>query len=257
MGAFNYLRGDNMKEIPVSEYSRFLPLTQNSTFCKVYPMSVTEGRQSGCIYTNESESVVLIRHRGNFTFIYGTPDEKDICEIHELILSENLKFLCQDKTLTEKLLHYGGIELVMRDAYCYPSDKAPEIKIPDGYSLRSIDEEHFNALTGIVVPSLYWKDYEEYSKNGIGICLMHGNEPASWAFSAASSSLECDIGIETAEVYRRRGLAFIAAAAAIRDMLPEKRPAWTCQRSNLGSARTAEKLGFIKCGEYFLIRKPL
>ena len=246
-----------MKEIPVSEYSRFLPLTQNSTFCKVYPMSVTEGRQSGCIYTNESESVVLIRHRGNFTFIYGTPDENDIREIHELILSEQLKFLCQDNTLADKLQLYGGVELIPRDEYCYPHDKAPDFDIPDGYSLHSIDEKLFNRLTGRVVPSLYWKDYEEYSKNGRGICIMHGNEPASWAFSAASSSLECDIGIETSEAYRRRGLAFIAAAAAMMEMLPEKRPAWTCQRSNLGSARTAEKLGFIKCGDYFLIRKPL
>ena len=257
MGAFNYLRGDNMKEIPVSEYSHFLPLAQNSPFCRVYPMAVTEGRQSGFIYTNESERVVLIRHRGNFTFIYGTPEENDIREIHELILSEGLKFLCQDTSMTDKLLQYGGVELVPRDVYSYPHDKAPDIDIPDGHSLRKIDEELFNALTGKVVPSFYWKDYAEYSKNGKGICVMHGNEPASWAFSAASSSLECDIGIETAEAYRLRGLAFIAAAAAIRDMLPEKRPAWTCQRSNLGSARTAEKLGFVKRGDYFLIRKPL
>ena len=246
-----------MKEIPISEYSRFLSLAQNSLFCRVYPMSVTEGRQCGCIYTNESESVVLIRHKGNFTFIYGTPDGNDIREIHKLILSKGLKFLCQDTTLTDKLLQYGEVELVMRDAYCFPHGKAPDIDIPDSYSLHSIDEELFNTLTGRVVPSLYWKNYAEYSKNGSGICVMHGNEPASWAFAAASSSIECDIGIETAEAFRRRGLAFIAAAAVIRDMLPEKRPVWTCQRSNLGSARTAEKLGFVKCAECILVRKPL
>jgi len=84
---------------------------------------------------------------------------------------------------------------------------------------------------------------------------MHGNEPVSWAFSSAVSSNEVDIGIETAEAHRHRGLALAAAAALIKDILPEKCPAWTCQRSNLGSARVAERLGFVKRDECILIRK--
>ena len=246
-----------MKKIPISEYSRFIPCAQSFPFCRVYPMAVTEGRQSGCIYTNENESVILIRHMGNFTFISGAPDENELREIHGLIISEKLKFLCQDASMTDKLLQYGEVELIPRDVYSYPHDKAPDIDIPDGYTVRSIDEELFNKLTGIVVPSVYWKNCDEYNKSGKGICIMHGSEPASWAFSAASSSSECDIGIETAEAYRRRGLAFVAAAALIKEILPEKRPAWTCQRSNLGSARIAEKLGFVKCAECILIRKTL
>ncbi|SHM91866.1 GNAT family N-acetyltransferase [Ruminococcus flavefaciens] len=246
-----------MKKIPASEYSRFINTAQHIPFCKVYPLSVAEGTQSGCIYANESESLILIRHRGNFTFMSGTPNEAELREIHELILSEKLKFLCQDNSLAEKLMQYGDVELVPRDVYSYPHDKAPVINIPDGYTMRRIDEELFNKLTGIVIPSYYWKDYDEYRRNGIGICIMHGSEPASWAFSAASSSSECDIGIETAEAYRKHGLALAAAAAVIKEILPEKRPAWTCQRTNLGSARTAEKLGFVKCSDCILIRKPL
>ena len=86
---------------------------------------------------------------------------------------------------------------------------------------------------------------------------MHGNEAASWAFSSAVSSEEADIGIETAEKYRHCGLALAAAAAVIKDMLPDRRPTWTCQRSNLGSAHIAEKLGFVRSSEYMMIRKPL
>ena len=246
-----------MIEVPVSEHSRFLSCAEKIPFCKVYPVSVAEGIQSGHIYTNKNETVILIRHKGNFTFICGTPDENDIRKIHGLIISEGLKFLCQDNTLADELLHYGGVELICRDIYSYPHDTAPEIILPDGYSLNKIDEALFYKLKGRVAPSVYWNDYEEYSENGMGVCIMHGSEPASWAFSSAVSSKEVDIGIETAEAYRQRGLAAAAAAALIKNMLPEKRPVWTCQRSNLGSARTAEKLGFVKCGECILIRKKL
>lgn len=244
-----------MKIVPSAEYSRYIPYAENIPFCRVFPLSVAEGRQSGCIY--ESENIVLIRHLNRFTFISGTPDETEIREIHELILSERLKFLCDDAYLAEKLSACGGVELVPRDIYSYPNDSAPEITPPEGCSLRRIDAEIFHAIKGDVVPTLYWKDYEEYSRNGCGVCVMHGNEPASWAFSSAVSGDECDIGIETAEAFRHRGLALAAAAAAIRDILPQKRPTWTCQRSNRGSARIAEKLGFVKCGECILIRKPL
>lgn len=244
-----------MKEIPVSEHSRFLSCAESITFCRVFPLSVVEGRQSGCIYTNESESLILIRHKSNFTFMSGDHSEAELREIHELILYESLKFLCQKASIAQKLLQYGDVELVQRDIYSYPHEKAPEIGLPDGFALRRIDEELFIRLTGRVAPSVYWNSYEEYSKNGCGICVMHGNEPVSWAFSSAVSSDEVDIGIETAEAHRHRGLALAAAAALIKDILPEKCPAWTCQRSNLGSARVAERLGFVKCDECILIRK--
>ena len=244
-----------MKIIENNDHSRFVRYAEDIAFCRVFPLSVVQKYQSGSIYV--SGSCILFRHKNNFTFLSGTPGEKEIREIHELILTEKLKFLCQDTSLAGKLMEYGGVEIVPRDVYSYPHDKAPEINIPDGYSLRSIDEELFSRLTGNVPPSLYWDDYEQFSKYGTGFCIMHGNEAASWAFSSAVSSEETDIGIETAEAYRHRGLALAAAAAMIREILPDRRPTWTCQRSNHGSARTAEKLGFVRTADCMLIRKPL
>ncbi|MCR5601229.1 MAG: GNAT family N-acetyltransferase [Ruminococcus sp.] len=246
-----------MKKIPVSEHSRFLSCAESIPFCRVFPLSVAEGRQSGSIYTNKNESLILIRHKSNFTFMSGKPDETELREIHDMIQSEELKFLCQDASLAKKLIQYGGTELVPRDIYSYPHEKAPEINLPDGFALRRIDEELFSRITGRVAPSVYWNDYKEYNKNGFGICVIHENEPASWAFSSAVSSDESDIGIETAEAYRHHGLALAAAAALIKDILPEKSPAWTCQRSNKASAHIAESLGFRKCGECLMIKKRL
>lgn len=244
-----------MKTINTNDFSKFVKYAEEIDICRVFPLSVVQKYQSGSIYS--SENCILFRHRNNFTFLSGTPDEKELSVIHELILSEHLKFMCSDIALAERISQLGAVELIPRDFYSYPAETAPELQIPDGFTIRSIDRELFDSITGRVPPSLYWDSCEQFSKNGIGFCIMHGNEAASWAFSSAVSRDEADIGIETAEKYRHRGLALAAAAAMIKEMLPDRRPTWTCQRSNIGSARIAEKLGFVRKSECVLIRKPL
>ena len=242
-----------MKTVYANDYSRFINCAENIDICRVFPLSVAEKYQSGSIY--ETQNCILIRHRNNFTFISGKPADDEIKEIHELILSEKLKFMCNDNSLSQKLADMGGVELIPRDSYRFAANTAPEVHIPEGFELRNIDNELFDTITGAVAPSLYWDSFEQFSKYGTGVCIMNGNKAASWAFTSAVSRDEADIGIETAKVFQHRGLAYTAAAAVIHEILPYRRPTWTCQRSNPGSARTAEKLGFVKCGEYLLIRK--
>ena len=244
-----------MKLINKTDYRRYIPYAEQVAFCRVFPMSVAEGFQSGSIY--ESGNCILIRHKNNFSFLIGTPNEAELHEIHELIISENLKFLCKDNYICEAMSALGGVELIPRDIYSYPAGSAPGFSIPGGFTARNIDKELFESITGRVPPSMYWDDHVQFSHYGSGICVMHGSEPASWAFSSAVSSDEMDIGIETSEAYRHTGLAYAAAAAMINKILPLRRPTWTCQRSNLGSAHIAEKLGFIKTAECTMIRKTL
>ena len=241
-----------MKIIPASEYHKFTNCAKSISFCTVFPLSITEGRQSEHIYQTANNT--LIRHKNNFTFIFGTPDKDEIQEIHDLIIAEKLKFMCDDITLAKDIFSLGGLEFIPRDVYKYLSDTAPAVDLPEGYSLRTIDRELFSMIKGDVPPTLYWDDFEQYSKNGMGRCVMFGSEPAAWAFSSAVSSDECDIGIETVSAHRKRGVALAAAAAMVNDILPDKRPTWICHRSNIGSARTAERLGFTKLGECFLLR---
>ncbi|MCR4638007.1 GNAT family N-acetyltransferase [Ruminococcus sp.] len=242
-----------MKTIFPDECSRFINCAETIDICRVFPLSVTEKYQSGSIY--EAQNCILIRHKNNFTFISGKPDDDELKEIHELILTENLKLMCNDRSLSQKLADMGGVELIPRDIYRYAAKTPPDIHIPEGFCLRNIDSELFDSITGTVAPSLYWDSFEQFSKYGTGVCIMHGNEAASWAFSSAVSRDEADIGIETSKAYQQRGLAYTAAAAVIREILPYRQPTWSCQRSNLGSARTAEKLGFVKYSECLLIRR--
>ena len=71
------------------------------------------------------------------------------------------------------------------------------------------------------------------------------------AFSAAVSSRQVDIGIETAEAHRRKGLAAIAAKKMVSYVKSiHKEPVWDCDAKNTGSRRTAEKVGFQVIAEH-------
>ena len=58
-----------MNQITFSEFSHFIPVADSNALCRVYPLSVAEGVQSGRIYSDSSESCVLIRHKNNFSFL--------------------------------------------------------------------------------------------------------------------------------------------------------------------------------------------
>ena len=67
------------------------------------------------------------------------------------------------------------------------------------------------------------------------------------AFSAAVSSEEIDIGVETDERYRHKGLARALADKMCREVLSiGKKPVWAHAISNAGSKNTALSVGFVE-----------
>ena len=76
---------------------------------------------------------------------------------------------------------------------------------------------------------------------------MDGEKVIAVAFSAAVSSDEVDIGIETDESYRHQGLAKVLADKMCREIILQgKKPVWAHSVSNEGSKYTAESVGFIQ-----------
>lgn len=97
---------------------------------------------------------------------------------------------------------------------------------------------------------------ESFLEKGKGYCVVKGGTVAAWAFSAAVSSTEIDIGIETDSEYRRLGLAEIAAKKMLNYCFEQnKRPVWACRQDNTASKKLAEKLGFVKTAECLTVKK--
>ena len=109
----------------------------------------------------------------------------------------------------------------------------------------NIDEELLSRIEGRIVPLSFWNSSEEFLTKGKGYCLTKNDEVAAVAFSAAVSSRQIDIGIETKESHRRKGLAVIVAKKMAEYVLSiGKEPVWDCDAANAGSRATAERAGF-------------
>lgn len=114
----------------------------------------------------------------------------------------------------------------------------------------------FAYLSGTIVPSLFWINIKDFLAKGKGYCISCGDDIATWAFSAAVSSKEIDIGVETNPKYQQQGLGKIVAKKMIQYTIEQsKKPVWACHYKNDASAKMAEKLGFIKMSECSVIKK--
>ena len=81
---------------------------------------------------------------------------------------------------------------------------------------------------------------------------MHEQQVVSWSIADCVSGERCEIGIHTLPEYRRQGLATITAAAAVDFAFSHgfKVVGWHCDDDNVGSWKTAEKVGFFKERDY-------
>ena len=93
---------------------------------------------------------------------------------------------------------------------------------------------------------------EEFLKHSFGYSLLHQNALVTWCLSEYNTGDRCEVGIATAEAFRRQGLATLSGAAFIERALAEgyTRIGWHCWARNEGSVNTAVKIGFEKVKDY-------
>lgn len=253
------------QKVDFSMYSDFIHYAETIDCGKVYPLSIAEEIQDGEIFANSinDHSAVLFWHHSGFAFLAGKPDETFLEKIYELILNKNntnprrFILLVKDEKIEKFFQLKENIILEKRYLFEYPKkERSVDFNLPAGYELREINTSLLSGIHGNIVPSLFWKDIDKFFERGKGYCIVHDNHIAAWAFSAAISSKEIDIGIETDKDYRNRGLAAIVANRMIQYAVEEgKAPVWACHYQNIASKRTAEKIGFVKTAECSIIKR--
>ncbi|MCI8795466.1 MAG: GNAT family N-acetyltransferase [Dorea sp.] len=118
--------------------------------------------------------------------------------------------------------------------------------LPDGYTLKMIDEKLFwecRETEWCRDWTAQYDDYAMFKKYGLGVIIEKDGQPVSGASSYSGYNGGIEIEIDTREDYRRRGLAYICGAKLILECL--KRgwyPSWDAH--NRGSVALAEKLGY-------------
>lgn len=230
----------------------------------VYPLSVAEGIQEGDIFTDTAhgcKQVLFWTHCG-FAYLAGEADESLLEELHEFMAdgkkpdARRLLLMTRDPYIEEYFAQKDDIIIEKRFLFAYPENtEVPSLLLPAGFEIQEIDGQLLKKISGQIVPSLFWKNADDFLAKGKGYCIVCGDDIASWAFSAAVSSKEIDIGIETCEKYKQQGLGIIAARKMLQYVLgQDKRPVWACHAKNTASAKMAEKLGFTKVAECSVIK---
>jgi RimJ/RimL family protein N-acetyltransferase len=116
--------------------------------------------------------------------------------------------------------------------------------VPAGYDVRRYDQALAAGAGGL---EAFWGDVDLFLKHGVGVAVMHGDEVVSRCHTVFVGAGEAEIGIETSEAHRRRGLATLAASAFIEASFERNlEPAWSCWFNNEASVALAEHLGFVR-----------
>ncbi len=245
-----------MRKISEAEYSGFADRIGSDIPGAVYPLSVIEGIQDGDIYEDGDDW--LIWHTGGFAFVREGCGAAMLGLIYELMTDSSGRRLVLFSNDSGVRGYFSGKPDIAAGKRYFFAFGAPGRRVPglpDGFTLEETDREIAGRIRGRIVPSQYWGSDGFFTK-GKGFCVMHGNEPVSWAFSAAVSSRELDIGVETDERFRGLGLAAAAASRLAEDTVSRGRqPVWACSSENAASVKTAEKIGFVKVSECMTFRK--
>ncbi len=254
----------SMQKIKPESFKNYIGYIDPDACGKVYPRSVAESVQTGDIFINSRKDnlSVLYWHYCGFAFLCGVCDKPFLEEVYGFMSDKkntaNRRFiLFADNKPVERFFRAKS-GTVFEERYFFEYDKSCPVidaALPAGYKLCEIDEKFAEKIDGKITPSFSWDDYNSFIEKGKGYLITDGENAAAWAFSAAVSADEIDIGIETDVRYRNHGFAYIVAQKMIEYSLNQhKMPVWACNAANAASYNLAMKLGFTKVSECCTVR---
>jgi RimJ/RimL family protein N-acetyltransferase len=127
--------------------------------------------------------------------------------------------------------------------------------LPKKYQIHRADENlDYYAFN---FPEDIWQwvkgNIDEYLKRGFGAVMTHRDKVVSWCTADCASEDRCEIGINTTNDERLKGLGSLTVLAALDFCIKSgfSKVGWHCGARNWGSIATAKKAGFKKKTEYY------
>jgi len=123
-------------------------------------------------------------------------------------------------------------------------------KIPKGFKIVQFDENSYIFKDkGLKNLDTLISDIR-YSEDKFGACIIdeEKNSIISSCTTDWSSGKHIEFGVKTSEEYRKQGFGSISAASAIEFALERgyEHLGWHCWSDNIGSAKTAQKAGYVE-----------
>ncbi|NPE09531.1 MAG: GNAT family N-acetyltransferase [Asgard group archaeon] len=260
-------------ELVKKDFISIKPLVQNLMHYINIP-AYLKGFGRGRIWvddTSEPKSAVIWDLTNTFIFLAGDAGNqifnngfkrliKDVIAPIFLEKKIDLFYFISSSTDWEKQLPkiLGKSELDKRliNHYVYNPDNFHHIKnwcnnLPPNLEMIQVtkdflEKDHLvNFGTVDYCISAVWQSAERYLKDGMGFCLVDNDSIASWCTTDYVIDNNCEIYIETFEGFKKKGYASLVASAVIEKCLRNNCIIhWHCWETNIGSVKTAEKVGF-------------
>ena len=248
-----------MKKINNKDFTVYIEAAKKCTANHVYPLSIATGVQTGNIYADDRGNVLFWHYYG-FAYISGTANSDFLESVYQefLVADTDRRFLL----ITDSEFvtgYYKDRDLLQFDKRVeYDHFSVPEISsVPDKqFIIEQITEDNIVCVQGRIVPAFSWENDNAFLERGFGYLARRDTDFAAIAFSSAVSPEEVDIGVETAEAFRHRGLASYLAHRMCDEIIAQgKKPVWAHAETNEGSRKTAISAGFKPCKVNTVIHK--
>ncbi len=267
-----------MLNLPTESFSRVLPLLEGVHINTLFARAVIARAVSGMILVDQTEApqIAYIRHPYGMALLVGK--ETDAVFNHKL--AEHLT--AHERRQQAEWLQFFPFRwketlftLLGAEAFESPPEsgtvQAAEAKIStfrrvnfrfdpvrfaDSHQPRKADVSWsvladpiriYQEMEGAVVPRYFWDRAEDFAASGAGRSVVVEGQIAATAFAAFCLDGCLELGIETCEKWRGRGLAYHACAALIEEALKQGlEPVWSCRHDNMASRKLAHSLGFFE-----------
>ena len=118
-------------------------------------------------------------------------------------------------------------------------------RLLDGFEIRLIDRQLLERCEWRSDMEFYCGSVDNFLANGMGLCLMQGNDIMVEAYVSSFGEVMAAIGAVTRAAHRGHGYAPIACAYLVEACEQRGyRAYWSCDADNVASIRVARKLGF-------------
>ncbi len=229
-----------------------------------------EGGHPGRVFVDDPAQprAGLVCTRVGYFFLAGEPDSAGLDWLLKLFTGELIPRQKAESGNPEALLFFDPPELgdalfarfaavrpvrIFKKLHIFPVENAARLRgwrdyLPHGLRAVPYSRELLAAQPALAEEAAqFYGSCEAFLQKSLGVCILDGDVSASACSGVFTGGGEIEISIHTAEGYRRRGLAILAAAAFIEASLERGlRPIWGCWPENVPSMLLAKKLGFIE-----------
>jgi len=246
-----------MYELNQASFTQAAPLFAAIDHNRAIVYAVLEGNSPGRIFVDHPRqpTCAFLAAAGAYSYVAGDAHNAAFCQALPGLIFDQLLPQTGDKELVlfpftpawqealERLLHARGAITIHRKVYHFdPQQFAPHREwrahLPAGFHMQAVD-------AAFVASYPAYRDVLQPASQRFGVCLLEGESLASICTAVFVGGGEAEIDIYTPEIYRRRGLAGLAASAFIEACLARRlTPSWACWPERKASRALAKKLGF-------------